>query len=353
MNFFRTSRGQEEGAPIDHKVDNKALLAKFDWALNTSNNLSLSYNFNHSENTNQTFDVATYGNSANGIEGPSKINILNLNLFSTLSPTKLNEFHITYSREDRPRSAIDSNVPADTAMGFGTSFRFGAPFFLNPNVDELIKRFQIKNNLSIIKGRHTIKVGGEWLHTNNTQVFRGFFDGRYIFDSVTGFLRYASPAAAGGYGPNTVGCSNGSYVTYPATCAAGSSPTGGPLLFYLDHAAPNGLATDASGFSDINNEEFSIFVQDKWQVTRHITLNYGLRWDAQLMPETIDPRTTAYGQYLNDPPSRPTGRFRARRSNSSRAWASPGTSRGTAGPSCARTRASTTPARTCFPRSAP
>jgi hypothetical protein len=301
LNFFQTTRGQEEGTPVDHKVDNKALLTKLDWAINPNNNLSVSYNFNFSENTNQTFDVATYGNSANGIEGASKINVANLNLFSTLSPTKLNEFHITYSREDRPRAAVDSNVPADTAMGFGTSFRFGQPFFLNKNVDELIKRFQIKDNFSIIKGNHTVKIGGEWLHTNNTQVFRGFFDGRYIFDSVTGFLRYASPAAAGGYGPNTVGCSNGTYVTYPATCAAGSSPTGGPLLFYLDHAGPNGIATDASGFSDINNDEFSIFVQDKWQVTRRITLNYGLRWDAQIMPDTIDPTTTAYGPYLNDP----------------------------------------------------
>jgi Carboxypeptidase regulatory-like domain/TonB-dependent Receptor Plug Domain len=301
LNFFRTSRGQEEGDPVNHKIDNKAVLAKFDWALNPNNNLSISYNFNHSENTNQTFDVATYGNSANGIEGPSKISVLNLNLFSTLSPTRLNEFHITYSREDRPRSAIDSNIPADTAIGFGPSFRFGAPFFLNPNVDELIKRFQIKDNVSIIKGRHTIKVGGEWLHTNNTQVFRGFFDGRYIFDSVAGFLRYASPAASGGYGPNTVGCSNGAYVTYPDVCPAGSNPSGGPLLFYLDHAGPDGIATDASGFSDINNEEFSLFAQDKWQVTRRITLNYGLRWDAQIMPDTIDPRTTAYGQYLNTP----------------------------------------------------
>ena len=35
----------------------------------------MSYNFNYSKNVNQTFDVPTYGNSANGIEGPSKINV--------------------------------------------------------------------------------------------------------------------------------------------------------------------------------------------------------------------------------------------------------------------------------------
>src|SRR6266849_967173 len=99
-----------------------------------------------------------------------------------------------------------SNVPPDTAMGFGTTFRFGNPFFIAPTVDEVIKRFQVKDNFSIVGGRHTVKFGGEWLHTSNVQVFRGFSEGRYLFDSVTGFLRYASPRAPGGYGPNTVEC---------------------------------------------------------------------------------------------------------------------------------------------------
>lgn len=300
ISFFKTARNQDEGQPVDHKINNNALLAKMDWALNNANNLSVSYNFNYSKNTNQTFDVPTYGNSANGIEGPSKINVLNLNLFTTLSTSKVNEFHITYSQENRPRSAIPSSVSPDTGMGFSTSFRFGNPFFLGPNVDELIKRFQIKDNVSMIVGRHMIKAGGEWLHTNNAQVFRGFFEGRYIFDSVTGFLRYTSPAAAGGYGPTVMECSNGTWVTGPATCAAGTSVVG-PLLLYLQGAGLQGPATDAAGASDINNNEFALFVQDKWQATPRVTLNYGLRWDAQQMPKTVDPTTTAYAAFLNNP----------------------------------------------------
>jgi hypothetical protein len=301
LNFFRSSRNQEEGLPINRTIGNTALLAKLDWQLDAKNTLAFSYNFDHSENLNETFDVATYGVSANGTEGPSKINVANLNLFTSLSPTKLNEFHVTYSRELRPRSATPSNVPADTAMGFGTTFRFGNPFFLGPDIDEKIWRVQVKNNLSLVKGAHTIKLGGEWIHTVNEQVFRGFFEGRYIFDSVTGFLRYASPAAAGGFGPRAVGCSNGSYVTYPASCPAGTSATGGPLLLYLQGAGLSGPATDAAGASNISNNEFGLFVQDKWQVNRKLTLNYGLRWDAQMMPETVDPRTTAFAAYLNDP----------------------------------------------------
>jgi hypothetical protein len=67
-----------------------------------------SYNFDYSKNDNQTFDVATYGNSTNGIEGPSKINVLNVNFFTTLSASKFNEFHVTYARELRPRNAVES-----------------------------------------------------------------------------------------------------------------------------------------------------------------------------------------------------------------------------------------------------
>ena len=301
LDFFSDTLGQDEGQPVDHKINNTAVLAKLDFLLNASNTLSISYNFDYSKNENQTFDVATYGNSANGVEGPSKINVMNLNLFSTLAPTKLNEFHFTYSRETRPRSAVPSNVPADTSMGFGTTFRFGNPYFLQPNVDELIWRTQLKDNYSIVAGRHTFKVGGEWLHTLNSQVFRGFFEGRYIFDSVTGFLRYASPAGPGGFGPNTVGCSDGSYVTYPSSCPPGTSTTGGPLLFFLDSTDNSGIATDAAGASSITNDEFALFVQDKWQVKSNLTLNYGLRWDAQRMPDTVDPRTTAYAQFLDDP----------------------------------------------------
>ena len=302
LNFFQTTRNQDEGLAVDRGIRNTAFLSKIDWNLTPRNMLSMSYNFDHSKNTNQTFDVPTYGTSANGTEGPSKINVFNLNLVSTISPTMLNEAHFTYSREDRPRGANQSNIPADTAMGFGTTFRFGNPFFLQPGVDETFWRTQIRDNFSIIKGSHNIKFGGEWMHSLNDQVFRGFFTGRYIFDSVTGFLRYASPAAAGGFGPRTVGCSNGTYVTLPATCPAGTTTTGGPLLLYLQGAGRTGAATDAAGASKITNEDYALFAQDRWQITPYFTLNYGLRWEAQLFPEpTVAPQDTAYGIFLSDP----------------------------------------------------
>src|ERR1044072_2344126 len=43
INFMRTTRNQEEGLPVDHKINNQAFLAKVDINLNKSNQLAVSY----------------------------------------------------------------------------------------------------------------------------------------------------------------------------------------------------------------------------------------------------------------------------------------------------------------------
>src|SRR4029077_1236721 len=222
-----------------------------------------SYNFDWSKNTNQTFDVPTYGSSANGVEGPSKIQAVNTNWFSTISNNMLNEAHFTYSRESRPRIATDPTSVPDTAIGTVApfnSFRFGQPFFLEPAVDELFYRTDIRDNFSLIRGKHTFKFGGEWIHSRNTQIFRGFFTGRYLFDSVTGFMHYVAQ------GPTYRECSNGTTVV--GACPAGTTVTG-PLLLYLQNGpATQGETFDQSGASNIKNEDFSLFVQDSWKLFR-------------------------------------------------------------------------------------
>ena len=316
LGFFRTRLNQEEGLPVEHKINNQAFFSRVDFDLNNSNHLSVSYNFDYSKNTNQTFDVATYGNSANGIEGPSKINVVRANLFTTVSPTKLNEAHFSYSRELRPRAAVPSNVPADTAMGFATTFRFGFPFFLEPNVDELLWRTHAKDSFSIIHGDHNLKFGGEWLHTLNDQVFRGFFTGRYIFDSPAGFLRYASTPAANGFGPNVGECFSAAgaftkWITQGApfnqSCddpmIPGVETVGGPLLLYLQNGIPTGISgAPPPGASTIKNEDLALFAQDRWQLRPNFTLNYGLRWEAQIFPEpVVPPSQTVYASLLTNP----------------------------------------------------
>ncbi len=302
INFFKTRFNTDESLPVTHSIKNSAAFGRMDWNLTPKNSLGISYNFDYSKNANQTFDVPTYGTSANGIEGPSKISVVNGNLFSTIRPTQLNEFHLSYSRENRPRLATNPSSVPDTAMGFATTFRFGQPFFLEPGIDEVFWRTDLNDKYSIVHGNHTVKFGAGWVHSVNTQVFRGFFTGRYLFSDVVGFLHYASPATLGaGYGPNAGVCANGVWTNLSGKCTDKSTPAG-PLLLYLQHAALSGPTTDAVGASSIANQDIGAFIQDSWKVNRNLTLNYGLRWEAQIFPDpTLDPTKTAYGPNLKDP----------------------------------------------------
>jgi hypothetical protein len=331
LNFFKTAsfptgfKNTDEGVPVAHQVRNASVFGRVDYNLNAKNQIFGSYSYDWSKNPNQTFDVATYGTSADGIEGPSKIQAVNTNWFSTFSNTMLNEAHFTYARENRPRGTINPSSVPDTAMGFGfspatTDFRFGQPFFLEPTIDELFYRTDIRDDFSIIAGKHTWKFGGEWVHSRNSQIFRGFFTGRYIFDSTVGFLHYATPGGTG-FGPTAAECADGSFTdislvtgitaTSDGSCPNGSANTGGPLLLYLQHGPTTaGETLDQSGKADFANEDYSLFAQDTWKIWRNFTFNYGLRWDAQKFPDpVIAPSKTAYGQNLSNPAFPSTGRL--------------------------------------------
>jgi len=310
ISFYKAAPfNTDESKPVIHQVRNASIFGRVDYNFNASNQIFGSYNFDWSKNPNQTFDVPTYGTTANGVEGPSKIQAVSTNWVDTISSSLLNEARFTYAREQRPRGAINPSSVPDTAMGglfppSATNFRFGQPFFLEPTIDELFYRTDIRDNFSIIRGKHTWKVGGEWIHSRNSQIFRGFFTGRYIFSTVTGFMHYAT-AGGTGFGPTTLECANNTtgaltYTDVSIGCGAGTTSTGGPLLLYLQHGPTTSTETlDASGKANIANEDYSLFVQDTWKIWRNFTFNYGLRWDAQKFPDpTAAPPTTSYGQYI-------------------------------------------------------
>ena len=324
VDFFKTANlsplaNSDESKPLIHQVRNAAIFGRVDYNLNAKNQIFGSYNFDWSKNPNQTFDVPTYGSTANGVEGPSKIQAISTNWVDTVSNSALNEAHFTYGSENRPRGTINPSSVPDTAMGFDfspatTDFRFGQPFFLEPRIDELFYRTDIRDNFSLIKGKHTWKFGGEWIHSRNSQIFRGFFTGRYIFDTMVGFLHYATPGGTG-FGPTAAECADGTFTDLSlltnndTTCPNGSAFTGGPLLLYLQHGPTTSSETpDQSGKADFANEDYSLFIQDTWKIWRNVTFNYGLRWDAQIFPDpTIPPSQTAYGSNLSDPNFPSTG----------------------------------------------
>jgi outer membrane receptor for ferrienterochelin and colicin len=289
VDLFARYGSAAENGPIDRTNDARVFLGKVDYQANATNLFTLRYNYTWSEQQNGTFDVDSWGRSANGVERGYS-NAVSGSLLSTLSSRMLNEFRFQLAREDRPRPYAGPDITGqsrpfpDTAFDFGSSYRFGEPFFFPVVYNDT--RVQITNNLSLLLGTHTIKVGGEFNRVNSSQTFIGFANGRYVFGSTQGFLDYVA------FGPRYVECSNGTTSTTGA-CPAGASITG-PLLLFLQQAGVGGLSVEEAGTQDIPQVEPSFFIQDKWQPVPNLTISYGLRWEAQLQPDPITPPSEVF-----------------------------------------------------------
>jgi len=297
VDFFAALGSPAENGPIDRTNDARVFLGKIDALLGSSNLLTTRYNYTWSRQENGTFDVESWGRSANGLERDFS-NAVSGSLNSTLSSTMLNEFRFQFAREDRPRPYEGPNISGqsrpfpDTAFDFGRGYRFGMPFFLP--VEYYDTRVQLLNNVSWIRGRHTFKAGAEFNRVSSVQTFIGFANGRYIFGSTDGFLNYVR------LGPRYVECSNGTTST-SGTCPAGSTISG-PLLLYLQQAGVGGLSVEEAGTQDIPQVEPSFFIQDRWQPTAGLTIQYGVRWEAQIQPDPITPPDQVfYAPFIGHP----------------------------------------------------
>jgi hypothetical protein len=305
--------------PIARTNNARVGLAKFDWRLSDRHNLSLKYNYTWSEQQNGTFDVDTWGASANGLEQDHS-NAVNGSLVSFLTSQASNEFRFQYSREDRPRpytgptnpqgdttgvsSIFGAAVPFhDTDVDTTNAFRFGMPFFL-PISDDHDTRIQMLDNVSIARGNHLIKFGGEWNRTATTQVFVGFAGGRIAFNSVYGFEQFVDS------GSHWVQCADGTHGVYPTTTTCAGSSIAGPVNLYLQQSGVGSNTVKQAGTQTIVQHEFALFLQDTWKPSPKLTVNYGLRWEAQIEPDPITPPSQVFFKpWIDSTVTTPKGRF--------------------------------------------
>ena len=300
----------DEFGPIQRGDDARSLLLKLDLNPSSRHQATLKYNYTWSEQRNGTFDVDSWGASANGVERDHS-HALNASLRSLLGNTLSNEFRFQWAREYRPRAYEGPLQPGvapppqaqfqslggrpfpDIAMDFADGFRLGLPFFLpiDPSYDT---RLQFVDNLSFATGDHLFKAGVEYNRTQVDQQFLGMANGRYIFDSVDGFIGFVTQ------GNRYVTCSDGS-ASAAGVCPAGAEVTG-PVLLFLQSATVPGVPPEQLGRQQIRAHELGLFVQDTWHPTERLTLDLGLRYEATWHPNVfIEPRDTFFAPYLDDP----------------------------------------------------
>jgi outer membrane receptor protein involved in Fe transport len=151
-------------------------------------------------------------------------------------------------------------LPSSLAGGFPTQV-IGS--FSNPTVGRQATNPQYQNptsfdpklNYSIIKGRHSIKVGYEWLIIR-TEVL----DINPLYGSDTYSGSFSKPTAA------QCGCT-------PST----DTNTYALADFYF--GLPSNISLGSNLTTNLRQHVHSLYAQDDWRVTPKLTLNLGLRWD--------------------------------------------------------------------------
>ncbi len=153
-----------------------------------------------------------------------------------------------------------AGLPSSLAGGFPTQVITG---FSNPTLGRQSTNPQFQNptsfdpklNYSWIKGRHSIKVGYEWLIIR-TEVLD--INPLYGMDTYNG--QFSKPTAA------------------QCGCTPGTDATSYDLAdFYF--GLPSQIALGTNLVTNLRQHVHSLYVQDDWHVTPKLTLNLGLRWE--------------------------------------------------------------------------
>ncbi len=252
-------------------------LAKFDWQISSENRLGFRYNGQRFQGRNLESSGAT---SVQEHTGSSNVttNTYSVTFNTAFTPRFLNEFRAQLAFDKEPGFANSDNAEATIQQGGTVALVFGRNFFSPRATNE--DKFQFVDNVSYFAGKHSLKGGVDFIIENIENFFPGNFGGRYFFQSANGYAEYANH-----FDPANAGFRR---VSRYQQSFAGLGTTG--------------------ALTRPNYNDYGLFVQDDWRVTSKLTLNLGLRYDAQVMakPTTVnpDPRLAAAAisttQFHND-----------------------------------------------------
>ncbi|HYM11219.1 MAG TPA: TonB-dependent receptor [Bryobacterales bacterium] len=219
-------------------------LVRLDHRINDSNQLNFRYNVTKDYETNQNL-AALVGFSRGYIQDFFDSTAL-ASLTHLFSPQVINEARVQFNYYNPFTGSNDPYGPAIEIPGYGF---FNRDRFL-PN-DTITRREELADNVSIVRGNHSLKLGAYTLIRQNTSNSATFFSGRFTFGTLPG--AFVSPALAS--------------TTITALQA-----------FNL------GLAQSyQQGFGDpIVRAVYPLyagFVEDAWRVTPKLTLNLGVRYE--------------------------------------------------------------------------
>jgi hypothetical protein len=251
LQAFLLNELETNGGLFNYKSREYLTSGRFDHRFSDSDQMTATYRFGHDLEENPDVQSLT------GFSAGSSIHDYDNNALAAwyhqFSATAQNEaiFQFDYTSFN-----VIPNEPGEVGLQIpGVVNNLGTSIFI-PNLT-ITRRFEIGDNFTLIRGHHTMKMGGSELLRGNHTESHTFFPGRFIFGSLPGDL-----------------------IT--------------PLLPAIDplQAASFGLPqVFQQGFGDPTYPYYTrpftaAYWQDSWKIVPNFTLNYGLRYelDSQFAP---------------------------------------------------------------------
>lgn len=221
-------------APTGYDADN--LFVRGDYRLDDRNLLQVRYSFYDIDSPNAR-GVGGLNAISRGTSLANRDQTMAISEITSLGSNIVNEarFQYTHSRLSAPPNDLTGpaiNISGVANLGTSTTSPTG-------RANDLL---ELVDNLTIQRATHSVKFGVDFLYNRVDITFPGALQGIYTFSSLANLQA-------------------GRYATY-------QQAFGAPSLFQ-------------------SNPNLGLFLQDEWRVRRDLTINAGIRYDLQALPDPI------------------------------------------------------------------
>lgn len=225
-------------APLDDLLSTERL----DWQVNDKDRLGFRYSLQRETNVAPSTLIRSIGSASQRQSSRNHTHSLLADYTRVLTPQDVNSFKFSYS--------TFSNVTAPVTLAPQLTFpsiQDGASFRVPQQTKQ--QRFQFSDALTMLRGHHTLAVGGEFQHIRSGFNLGVFQQGRVeLIEDFPDFDR------------NGDGRVDDNDLLFAVTLRSGVPDR--PLVI------PNA-----------NNNYVAAFAQDDWRVSPRLTLNMGLRYE--------------------------------------------------------------------------
>jgi len=306
LNFYPAPNGQDVVAGVSSQfffgdtdlLNASNYLGKVDFKINASNTVSVRYLANKSTDNGGSTNVLP-GLGGDAFSGLTQS--LSGHLATTLSPTMQNDFYASGNRSFQNFTCNGSSIIDSLSLAgvdpFGRGRDFNLPGFTQVGCvtlgdsngqDRPFGTYTIGDNMTWIKGRHTVKFGYEF-----SDNYSNDFD-NFGTRSVPNFAVFTNTG--------TSALQNTTPFSNPTVEDAVWGLLGGVLnesQTQLYNSGGTRVPSDERGFRE---RDMAGFVQDQFKLKSNFTLNYGLRYEWDGVPWVVrDQLTSATPEALAGP----------------------------------------------------